>query len=196
MILLRKQIPFLFFIHILRKLYKIYFSISQNYYVFYIFYILNIDYSVFLNYFKLIFLLFLMLNIWFSDSLKRHRHSIPGHFSSYLAFLADLQQKVPPSTVPMFSTAVISGSTSAPDLRDNFPVSYPTSKNFVYIFSQILLVLIRWVITFCIVLFCLLVYLNDVCRCMYQFFHRFFIVFIFLNSNLLSNIFWIIICFH
>ncbi|XP_069998746.1 inositol hexakisphosphate and diphosphoinositol-pentakisphosphate kinase 2 isoform X2 [Penaeus vannamei] len=57
------------------------------------------------------------------ESLRRHRHSIPGHLSSYLNFLAGLQQKavtaVTPA-VPVFSTAVISGSTSAPDLRDNF----------------------------------------------------------------------------
>ncbi|XP_066980657.1 inositol hexakisphosphate and diphosphoinositol-pentakisphosphate kinase 2 isoform X29 [Macrobrachium rosenbergii] len=57
------------------------------------------------------------------ESLRRHRHSIPGHLSSYLMFLAGLQQKAAATTgpaVPVFSTAVISGSTSAPDLRDNF----------------------------------------------------------------------------
>ncbi|KAK7072450.1 hypothetical protein SK128_011509, partial [Halocaridina rubra] len=55
--------------------------------------------------------------------LRRHRHSIPGHLSSYLIFLAGLQQKAAAAAaaaVPVFSTAVISGSTSAPDLRDNF----------------------------------------------------------------------------
>ncbi|XP_042888089.1 inositol hexakisphosphate and diphosphoinositol-pentakisphosphate kinase 2-like isoform X4 [Penaeus japonicus] len=68
------------------------------------------------------------------ESLRRHRHSIPGHLSSYLNFLAGLQQKavtaVTPA-VPVFSTAVISGSTSAPDLRDNFtalPFSAGTSQ--------------------------------------------------------------------
>ncbi|KAK3878140.1 hypothetical protein Pcinc_017202 [Petrolisthes cinctipes] len=58
------------------------------------------------------------------ESMRRHRHSIPGHLSSYLTFLAGLQQKAAiaaAAAVPVFSTAVISGSTSAPDLRDNFP---------------------------------------------------------------------------
>ncbi|XP_069191248.1 inositol hexakisphosphate and diphosphoinositol-pentakisphosphate kinase 2 isoform X7 [Procambarus clarkii] len=57
------------------------------------------------------------------ESIRRHRHSIPSHLSSYLTFLAGLQQKAAAATaaaVPVFSTAVISGSTSAPDLRDNF----------------------------------------------------------------------------
>ncbi|XP_063842119.1 inositol hexakisphosphate and diphosphoinositol-pentakisphosphate kinase 2-like isoform X8 [Scylla paramamosain] len=53
------------------------------------------------------------------ESMRRHRHSIPGHLS-YLTFLAGLQQKATTAAVPVFSTAVISGSTSAPDLRDNF----------------------------------------------------------------------------
>ncbi|XP_037793414.1 mucin-5AC-like [Penaeus monodon] len=57
------------------------------------------------------------------ESLRRHRHSIPGHLSSYLSFLTSLQQKaaaIVTPAVPVFSTAVISGSTSSPDLRDNF----------------------------------------------------------------------------
>ncbi|XP_050725951.1 inositol hexakisphosphate and diphosphoinositol-pentakisphosphate kinase 2-like isoform X8 [Eriocheir sinensis] len=61
-----------------------------------------------------------------SESMKRHRHSIPGHLS-YLSFLAGLQQKAT-AAVPVFSTAVISGSTSAPDLRDNFS-ALPFSAN-------------------------------------------------------------------
>ncbi|XP_066980656.1 inositol hexakisphosphate and diphosphoinositol-pentakisphosphate kinase 2 isoform X28 [Macrobrachium rosenbergii] len=67
-----------------------------------------------------------------SESLRRHRHSIPGHLSSYLMFLAGLQQKAAATTgpaVPVFSTAVISGSTSAPDLRDNFSALPFTGKN-------------------------------------------------------------------
>ncbi|XP_066980659.1 inositol hexakisphosphate and diphosphoinositol-pentakisphosphate kinase 2 isoform X31 [Macrobrachium rosenbergii] len=66
------------------------------------------------------------------ESLRRHRHSIPGHLSSYLMFLAGLQQKAAATTgpaVPVFSTAVISGSTSAPDLRDNFSALPFTGKN-------------------------------------------------------------------
>ncbi|XP_069998717.1 inositol hexakisphosphate and diphosphoinositol-pentakisphosphate kinase 2 isoform X5 [Penaeus vannamei] len=57
------------------------------------------------------------------ESLRRHRHSIPGHLSSYLSFLTSLQQKaaaIVAPAVPVFSTAVISGSTSSPDLQDNF----------------------------------------------------------------------------
>ncbi|XP_042884198.1 inositol hexakisphosphate and diphosphoinositol-pentakisphosphate kinase 2-like isoform X2 [Penaeus japonicus] len=57
------------------------------------------------------------------ESLRRHRHSIPSHLSSYLSFLTSLQQKAAAAiapAVPVFSTAVISGSTSSPDLRDNF----------------------------------------------------------------------------
>ncbi|XP_076058442.1 inositol hexakisphosphate and diphosphoinositol-pentakisphosphate kinase 2-like isoform X3 [Oratosquilla oratoria] len=50
------------------------------------------------------------------EGYRKHRHSIPGH--GYLAFLAGLQQKA--ANLPVFSTAVISGSTSAPDLRDNY----------------------------------------------------------------------------
>ncbi|XP_042241884.1 inositol hexakisphosphate and diphosphoinositol-pentakisphosphate kinase 2-like isoform X3 [Homarus americanus] len=65
------------------------------------------------------------------ESIRRHRHSIPGHLSSYLTFLAGLQQKAAAAAaaaVPVFSTAVISGSTSAPDLRDNFS-ALPFSAN-------------------------------------------------------------------
>lgn len=43
-------------------------------------------------------------------------------------FLAGLQQKATTAAVPVFSTAVISGSTSAPDLRDNFS-ALPFSAN-------------------------------------------------------------------
>lgn len=66
------------------------------------------------------------------ESLRRHRHSIPGHLTSYLIFLAGLQQKAvaaAAAAVPVFSTAVISGSTSAPDLRASFS-ALPFSANF------------------------------------------------------------------
>ncbi|XP_047738124.1 inositol hexakisphosphate and diphosphoinositol-pentakisphosphate kinase isoform X2 [Hyalella azteca] len=58
------------------------------------------------------------------DGLRRHRHSIPGQLNHYLSFVAGLHQRsltsgLPPPP-PVFSTAVISGSTSAPDLRETF----------------------------------------------------------------------------
>ncbi|XP_037793416.1 inositol hexakisphosphate and diphosphoinositol-pentakisphosphate kinase-like [Penaeus monodon] len=67
------------------------------------------------------------------ESLRRHRHSIPGHLSSYLSFLTSLQQKaaaIVTPAVPVFSTAVISGSTSSPDLRDNFTGLSFSSKHY------------------------------------------------------------------
>lgn len=73
-----------------------------------------------------------------TESIRRHRHSIPGHLSSYLTFLAGLQQKAATAAaaaVPVFSTAVISGSTSAPDLRDNFPALPFTSSKLTYVVS-------------------------------------------------------------
>jgi hypothetical protein len=54
-----------------------------------------------------------------SDGFRRsHRHSIPGHrLSNYLKFLNELSAKGS-STVHLFSTAVISGSSSAPNLKE------------------------------------------------------------------------------
>ncbi|XP_054162265.1 inositol hexakisphosphate and diphosphoinositol-pentakisphosphate kinase 2-like, partial [Oppia nitens] len=51
---------------------------------------------------------------------KHHRHSIPGQLSSYfrLCNLADLSHFG--STSSLFSTAVISGSSSAPNLQETF----------------------------------------------------------------------------
>ena len=53
------------------------------------------------------------------DGFRRsHRHSIPGHrLSNYLKFLHELSAKGS-STVHLFSTAVISGSSSAPNLKE------------------------------------------------------------------------------
>ena len=54
-----------------------------------------------------------------TDCFRRsHRHSIPGHrLSNYLKFLNELSAKGS-STVHLFSTAVISGSSSAPNLKE------------------------------------------------------------------------------
>ncbi|GFV05606.1 inositol hexakisphosphate and diphosphoinositol-pentakisphosphate kinase [Trichonephila clavipes] len=54
----------------------------------------------------------------------QHRHSIPGQLSSYLRMCsaADLP-KVYGSTNSLFSTAVISGSSSAPELKNAVPPS-------------------------------------------------------------------------
>ncbi|GFS75030.1 inositol hexakisphosphate and diphosphoinositol-pentakisphosphate kinase [Nephila pilipes] len=59
----------------------------------------------------------------FSESFQ-HRHSIPGQLSSYLRMCsaADLP-KVYGSTNSLFSTAVISGSSSAPELKNAVPPS-------------------------------------------------------------------------
>ena len=53
------------------------------------------------------------------DSFRRaHRHSIPGHrLNNYLKFLNELAAKGS-STAHLFSTAVISGSSSAPNLKE------------------------------------------------------------------------------
>ncbi|XP_068219392.1 inositol hexakisphosphate and diphosphoinositol-pentakisphosphate kinase 2 isoform X7 [Palaemon carinicauda] len=86
------------------------------------------------------------------ESLRRHRHSIPGHLSSYLMFLAGLQQKAAAATtpaVPVFSTAVISGSTSAPDLRDNFSALPFTGKNESSSFLSSWLVYPKFIPGFC-----------------------------------------------
>ncbi|XP_037278856.2 inositol hexakisphosphate and diphosphoinositol-pentakisphosphate kinase isoform X21 [Rhipicephalus microplus] len=58
------------------------------------------------------------------DGLHRHRHSVPGQLSSYLRIcsVADLP-KVFGSSGSLFSTAVISGSSSAPDLKNLFPTA-------------------------------------------------------------------------
>ena len=51
-----------------------------------------------------------------ADAFRRaHRHSIPGHrLNNYLKFLHELKS----TTAQLFSTAVISGSSSAPNLQD------------------------------------------------------------------------------
>ncbi|XP_077483141.1 inositol hexakisphosphate and diphosphoinositol-pentakisphosphate kinase isoform X15 [Amblyomma americanum] len=58
------------------------------------------------------------------DGFHRHRHSVPGQLSSYLRIcsVADLP-KVFGSSGSLFSTAVISGSSSAPDLKNLFPTA-------------------------------------------------------------------------
>ena len=54
-----------------------------------------------------------------TDAFRRaHRHSIPGHrLNNYLKFLNELAAKGS-STAHLFSTAVISGSSSAPNLKE------------------------------------------------------------------------------
>ncbi|XP_064471577.1 inositol hexakisphosphate and diphosphoinositol-pentakisphosphate kinase 2-like isoform X4 [Ornithodoros turicata] len=58
------------------------------------------------------------------DGIHRHRHSVPGQLSSYLRIcsIADLP-KVFGSSGSLFSTAVISGSSSAPDLKNLLPAA-------------------------------------------------------------------------
>ena len=54
----------------------------------------------------------------YNNHKRSHRHSIPSHrLSNYLKFLNELAAKGS-STAQLFSTAVISGSSSAPNLKD------------------------------------------------------------------------------
>ena len=54
----------------------------------------------------------------YSNHKRSHRHSIPSHrLSNYLKFLNELAAKGS-STAQLFSTAVISGSSSAPNLKE------------------------------------------------------------------------------
>ncbi|KAH9369044.1 hypothetical protein HPB48_002610 [Haemaphysalis longicornis] len=61
-------------------------------------------------------------SIKLAERMFQHRHSVPGQMSSYLRIcsVADLS-KVFGSSGSLFSTAVISGSSSAPDLKNLFP---------------------------------------------------------------------------
>jgi len=65
------------------------------------------------------------------DAFKRaHRHSIPGHrLNNYLKFLNELAAKGS-STAHLFSTAVISGSSSAPNLKDEDMPQHPDGIGF------------------------------------------------------------------
>lgn len=58
------------------------------------------------------------------SSSKRQRHSIAGQMS-YMKMTGfySVNKKITASTNSLFSTAVISGSSSAPNLRDMMPVS-------------------------------------------------------------------------
>ena len=54
----------------------------------------------------------------YNNHKRSHRHSIPTHrLSNYLKFLSELAAKGS-STAQLFSTAVISGSSSAPNLKE------------------------------------------------------------------------------
>merc|ERR1719411_904344 len=56
------------------------------------------------------------MKVPFKNAFRRaHRHSIPGHrLNNYLKFLHELKS----TTAQLFSTAVISGSSSAPNLQE------------------------------------------------------------------------------
>ncbi|XP_023237533.1 inositol hexakisphosphate and diphosphoinositol-pentakisphosphate kinase-like isoform X5 [Centruroides sculpturatus] len=61
-----------------------------------------------------------------AEGFHRHRHSIPGQLSNYLRMCsaADLP-KVCGSSGSLFSTAIISGSSSAPELKNAVPPTAP-----------------------------------------------------------------------
>lgn len=71
------------------------------------------------------------------DSFRRaHRHSIPGHrLNNYLKFLNELAAKGS-STAHLFSTAVISGSSSAPNLKEMPQPREGLGISFVHIYCQ------------------------------------------------------------
>lgn len=66
---------------------------------------------------------------------RAHRHSIPGHrLTNYLKFLHELAAQG--STIAhLFSTAVISGSSSAPNLQKEMP---PQGENVGKLFDRLL----------------------------------------------------------
>lgn len=88
-----------------------------------------------------------------SLELNKHRHSI-GVMSSYQNLLSGYHQKSTTApSVQVFSTAVISGSTSAPDLRDSFPaLPFSTSK---YILNASMLYLFSGATVLCQYKFCI-----------------------------------------
>ncbi|XP_058810459.1 inositol hexakisphosphate and diphosphoinositol-pentakisphosphate kinase-like isoform X2 [Phymastichus coffea] len=53
-----------------------------------------------------------------SDETKRHRHSISGQMNYFKLMGYNINKKLTGSTNSLFSTAVISGSSSAPNLKD------------------------------------------------------------------------------
>lgn len=83
-----------------------------------------------------------------STGVKRHRHSIAGQMS-YIKMLGfgfggpiGLKKMTGGSNNSLFSTAVISGSSSAPNLRDMIPNSASATGIFVFIYLNIIYVII------------------------------------------------------
>uniref|UniRef100_A0A8D8KL97 Inositol hexakisphosphate and diphosphoinositol-pentakisphosphate kinase n=1 Tax=Culex pipiens TaxID=7175 RepID=A0A8D8KL97_CULPI len=66
-----------------------------------------------------------------STTQRRQRHSIAGQMS-YFKMLGGFGKKMATSTNSLFSTAVISGSSSAPNLRDMIPSTASPSGNFYF----------------------------------------------------------------
>uniref|UniRef100_A0A182T5Q0 Uncharacterized protein n=1 Tax=Anopheles maculatus TaxID=74869 RepID=A0A182T5Q0_9DIPT len=63
-----------------------------------------------------------------ATTVRRQRHSIAGQMS-YFKMLGTFSKKMATSTNSLFSTAVISGSSSAPNLRDMIPsTASPSGK--------------------------------------------------------------------
>uniref|UniRef100_A0A182YQ32 Inositol hexakisphosphate and diphosphoinositol-pentakisphosphate kinase n=1 Tax=Anopheles stephensi TaxID=30069 RepID=A0A182YQ32_ANOST len=64
-----------------------------------------------------------------ATTVRRQRHSIAGQMS-YFKMLGTFSKKMATSTNSLFSTAVISGSSSAPNLRDMIPSTASPSEGF------------------------------------------------------------------
>lgn len=65
-----------------------------------------------------------------SSTQRRQRHSLSGQMSYYkMLGFGGFSKKMATSTNSLFSTAVISGSSSAPNLRDMIPCTASSSGN-------------------------------------------------------------------
>ena len=74
-----------------------------------------------------------------------HHHSIPSHrLGNYLKFLHELAAKGS-TTAHLFSTAVISGSKSAPELKEMRPPQDGTSEE-VWLLLWPALLLVQWLL--------------------------------------------------
>lgn len=63
-----------------------------------------------------------------SSTVRRQRHSLSGQMSYYkMLGFGGFSKKMATSTNSLFSTAVISGSSSAPNLRDMIPCTASSS---------------------------------------------------------------------
>lgn len=77
-----------------------------------------------------------------SSTVRRQRHSLSGQMSYYkMLGFGGFSKKMATSTNSLFSTAVISGSSSAPNLRDMIPCTASSSgklkKNVLYKYFKI-----------------------------------------------------------